>query len=282
MEMSQVIDQRFAVLEAKFGIVEPRLDATAVGLDVTRNELAKAISEVNERLWTAQESHKQTTSEALAKCALKDELSRQCDRSEQARKKLSGDVAAVNAKCDQWKSEFTKDYKAAHTQLDRAINDRYDASVNNCSLQLNKIVQGVKKVQDNALHELRTRIDELRSTLVQERNNHAKWMEEERTAFRKTHDEHVHIVEVERDARLRQIQDLRVDFLKSMKERDTEDKSRVQMGSQRPPFTLGGSVSTTGSGTIGCTGSFSAPSTNAGSAAKLGSLFANLKAATPQ
>jgi len=283
-EMSQLIEQRFAVLEAKLGIVEPRLDATAAGLDATRNDLSKGISDVNERLRTAQESLKQTTSEALSQqnSALKEELSRQCEKSEQARKKISGDVAAVSAKCDQWKSEFTKDYKTAHTSLDRAITDRYDASVNNCSLQLNKIVQGVKKDQDNALHELRTRIDELRSTLVQERNNHAKWMEEERTAFRKAHDEHVHIVEVERDARLRQIQDLRVDLLKSMKERDTEDKSRVQVGSQRPPFTLGGSVSTTGSGTIGCTGSFSAPSTNAGSAAKLGSLFANLKAATPQ
>merc|ERR1711860_303254 len=109
----------------------------------------------------------------------------------------------------------------------------------------------------------------------------AKWVEEERNAFRKAH-EHVHIVEVERDARLRQIQDLRVDFVKSLKENHIDDRSRVQVGSQRPLVTLGGSVSTTGSGTIGNTGSISAPSTNTGSAAKLGSLFANLKAASPQ
>merc|ERR1712063_191091 len=201
-----------------------------------RSELSKAMSEVNERLLAAKESIKQTSSEtqALAQqnSALKEELSRQCDRSEEARQKLSGDVSAVSAKCDQWKSEFTKDYQAAHTQLDRAITDRYEASVNNSSLQLNKIVTGVKKEQDNALHELRTRIDELRSKLVEERNNHAKWMEEERTAFRKAHDEHVHIVEVERDARLRQIQDLRVDFVKSLKENHMDDRSRAQVGSQ--------------------------------------------------
>merc|ERR1712007_35562 len=143
-----------------------------------------------------------------------------------------------------------------HTQLDRAINDRYDASVNNCSLQLNKIVQGAKKDQDNALHELRTRIDELRSTLVQERNNHAKWMEEERTAFRKAHDEHVHIVEVERDTRLRQLQDLRADFMKSLNRDAVEDKARTQVGPQRP-VTLGGSVSSNGSIGVMATGSMS-------------------------
>merc|ERR1712137_764334 len=108
--------------------------------------------------------------------------------------------------------------------------------------------------------------------------NHAKWMDVERAAFRKAHEEHVRIVEVERDNRLRQIQEMRGDFVKSLKERDAgDDKSRTQFGSQRP-VTLGGSVSTTGSGTLGGTGSIS----DAGSGTKLSSLLANLKAASPQ
>merc|ERR1712107_497088 len=193
-----------------------------------------------------------------------------------ARKKISGDVAAVSAKCDQWKSEFTKDYKTAHTSLDRAITDRYDASVNNCSLQLNKIVQGVKKDQDNALHELRTRIDELRTSLVQERNNHAKWMDEERVAFRKAHDEHVHIVEVERDARVRQIQEMRGDFVKSLKVDVGEEKPRPQLG-------LCGSVSSTTSGTIAmASGSASMGLASTGTGTKLGSLLTSLRASRPQ
>merc|ERR1712007_155502 len=234
----------------------------ALGLGAIRDDFAKAMSEVNERFLKSQESLTQTNAETQAineqsAAALKEELLRESQRSQEAQNKLSEDVTAVDAKCNQWKSEFTKDYQAAHTQLDRAITARYEASVNDSSVKLNKIVLGIKKDHDNALHDLQTRIDELRTTLVQERNNHAKWMDEERAAFRKAHEEHVHIVEVERDNRLRQIQEMRGDFVKSLKDRDAgDDKSRTQVGSQRP-VTLGGSVSTTGSGTLGGTGSIS-------------------------
>lgn len=287
-EINELLEERLAAWEAKISnVVEPRVDANALGLGAIRDDFAKAMSEVNERFLKSQESLKQTNAETQAineqsAAALKEELLLESQRSLEAQKKLSDDVTAVDAKCNQWKSEFTKDYQAAHSQLDRAITTRYEASVNDSSVKLNKIVLGIKKDHDNALHDLQTRIDELRTTLVQERNNHAKWMDEERAAFRKAHEEHVHIVEVERDNRLRQIQEMRGDFMKSLKDRDGgEDKSRAQGGSQRP-LTLGGSVSTTGSGTAGMTGSISAQSTNAGSATKLSSLLANLKAATPQ
>merc|ERR1711860_324093 len=47
------------------------------------------------------------------------------------------------------------------------------------------------------------------------------WMEEERTAFKKAHDEHMRCVEVERDARLRQATELRTEFVKLItKERE--------------------------------------------------------------
>merc|ERR1712137_1087023 len=174
--------------------------------------------------------------------------------------------------CDKWRSEFTKDYQSAHSQLDRAITARYEASVNTYSIQTNKIVQEAKKEYDSALHDMQSRIDELRTALVQERNNHIKWMDEERAAFRKAHSEHLHIVEVERENRVRQIQELRVDFVKSLNRDAVEEKPRTQLAPQRP-VTLGGSVSSFGSGTIGTTATGSL-STTAGST-KMGSLLAN-------
>lgn len=92
--------------------------------------------------------------------------------------------------------------------------------------------------------------------------------------LRKAHDEHVHIVEVERDTRVRQLQDLRADFMKSLNRDAVEDKPRTQVGPQRP-VTLGGSVSSVGSIGVMATGSMS---TAAGSTTKMGSLLANLKA----
>jgi len=58
------------------------------------------------------------------------------------------------------------------------------------------------------------RLDEVSKGLQVERNNHAKWMEEERAAFKKCHEEHMRCVEVERDARMRQANELRSDILK--------------------------------------------------------------------
>jgi len=148
--------------------------------------------------------------------------------------------------------------------------------VNNASIQMNKLVLGIKKDHEHALHDLQIRIDELRSSLVQERNNHAKWMDEERVAFRKAHDEHVHIVEVERDARVRQIQEMRGDFVKSLKVDAGEEKPRPQLG-------LCGSMSSTGSGTIAMvSGSASMGLASTGTGTKLGSLLTSLKASRPQ
>jgi len=249
-------------------------------LDAIKDDLSKALSDVNQRIMKAQESLEQTNAQTRANqessSALKNKFSELHENSLDVQKKLFDDIAELNAKCDRCKNEVTKDCEAALSEFERSICTRCDASVNDYSVQTQKVVQGVKKEQDATVHDLQLRIDELRSALVQERNNHVKWMDEERAAFRKAHDEHVHIVEVERDTRLRQLQDLRADFVKSLNRDAVEDRPRTQVGPQRP-VTLGGSVSSNGSCSLGVTASGSL-STSAGSATKLGSLLANLKA----
>jgi len=279
-EIRQLIDQGFAAWEAKLGNVGSCTKANTKRLDAIRDDLSKALSDLNQRIMQAQESLEQTNAQTRANqessSALKNKFSELHENSLDVQKKLFDDIVELNAKCDRCKNEVTKDCEAALSQFERTICTRCDASVNDYSVQTQKVVQGVKKEQDATVHELQLRIDELRSALVQERNNHVKWMDEERAAFRKAHDEHVHIVEVERDTRLRQLQDLRADFVKSLNRDAVEDRPRTQVVPQRP-VTLGGSVSSNGSGTLGATASGSL-STSAGSTTKLGSLLANLKA----
>merc|ERR1712007_158192 len=259
-EINQLIRERFAVWEATFCDVDTRVKANAAGLDAIKDEVCKTTSDVNRRFLDAQEMFKQIdarqaiTQDGSSK--QKEEFSRLFEKSSEMHRKLSQNISEVDAKCDKWRSDFTKDFQSAKSQLDHTVTTQYEASVNNASIHMNKLVLGIKRDHENALHDLQLRIDELRTSLVQERNNHVKWMDEERVAFRKAHDEHVHIVEVERDTRLRQLQDLRADFVKSLNRDAVEDRPRTQVGPQRP-VTLGGSVSSNGSIGVMATGSMS-------------------------
>merc|ERR1712137_940044 len=150
---------------------------------------------------------------------------------------------------------------------------------------------------DQSLHELQVRIDQLYTTLVEERNNHTRCKDEERNAFRKVHDEHMHIVEKERDARIRQINELRTDLTKSMRDRDVPEgmtSGESYLGrSTMSPFrsisgvaAVAGNLSTTGSGTVSV-GSATIPAGSAtipagppplGVPNKLSSIISNLRA----
>jgi len=255
-EINEAIDKRFDAWETKFSNIEHRVEAHRFGLDALGGELAKAMSEVDRKFLDAFELLKRTSLEAQeihqqSTSALKEEFSNHYGKSTEIHgQKLAEHITEVDAKHDELKneiiSEFTKHYQAAHSQLGREITERFEMSVNNSSVEINKIIIGVKKENDAALHDMQSRIDELRTTLVQERNDYTKWMDEERAAFRKAHYEHVHIVEVERDSRLRQMQELRVDFLRTMKERDNDHKPRLQFASLRSIGTLGDASSTMG------------------------------------
>lgn len=67
------------------------------------------------------------------------------------------------------------------------------------------LLQSCKNDNEKSFAELQAQIDDMRTTLVTERNNHLKLMEEE-------HNEHMRIAGVERDLRVRQFIELRADF----------------------------------------------------------------------
>lgn len=212
-----------------------------------------------------EEANKQNT------CSLKEEFSGRCKSILDTQAVLSQSIAQVHDRCNEWKAQLSEEYKNGSGQLDRAITARYEASVNNSSQQLNKALTGLKKEHDNALHELQVRIDELRTNLVHERNSHAKWMDEERAAFRKVHDEHLHMVEVERDARIRQGQEIRADLTKSIRA-DNETEGRFLRS-------VSGIGSVMGTHTPNSIGSATHPHTGTASlsGSKLGSMLSCLK-----
>merc|ERR1712137_1018816 len=276
-EINQIMEERFDVWETKLANMGQCVEANILGLDAFKGESSKAMSEMNQRFLEAHELLLQKTgleSQAInqqSSSALKEEFSQQCGKITEMQGRLSEHILEVDTKCDRWKNEFTKTYEAAHSQLDRTITARLEAAVNNSSTQINKTILGIKKEADNVLHDLQSRIDELRINLVQEGKNHAKWMDEERAAFRKVHNEHVHIVEVERDNRLRQMQELRMDLTKAMK--DADNKLQPQFLSQKCGRTYNDTSSILGVAGVG---------SSAGSSTKLSSLLANLKAAQTQ
>merc|ERR1712007_66216 len=265
--------ERFGVWETKLASMGQCVEANTLGLDAFVGESSKAMSEMNQRFLEAHElllKRASLESQAInqqSSSALTEEFSQQCGKITEMQGKLSEHILEIETKCDRWKNELTRTYESAYSQFDRTITARYEAAVNTSSTQINKTVLGIKKENDNALHDMQSRIDELRTTLVQEGNKHAKWMDEERAAFRKAHNEHVHIVEVERDNRVRQMQELRMDLVKTMKDTDKQFlcQKLSRIFSDTSSITgVAGVVSSTGSST------------------KLSSLLANLKAAQSQ
>merc|ERR1712137_821970 len=119
--------------------------------DAIRDELCKTTSDVNRRFLEAQETFKQINArQAITQdgsLTLKEEFSRLFEKSLEIQRKLSQNISEVDAKCDKWRDDFTKDYQSAHSQLDRTVAAQYEASVNNASIQMNKLVLGIKRDQ---------------------------------------------------------------------------------------------------------------------------------------
>jgi len=282
-EMDQTLEARLSVWEARLARLaglEPYVQANAQNaqkLDAAVKEFSKSLSITTDRLSEVEkrlernytemeEANKQNT------CSLKEEFSGRCKSILETQAVLSQSIAQVHDRCNEWKAQLSEEYKNGSGQLDRAITARYEASVNNSSQQLNKALTGIKKEHDNALHELQVRIDELRTNLVHERNSHAKWMDEERAAFRKVHDEHLHMVEVERDARIRQGQEIRADLTKSIRADNETEGGRFF----RSVSGIGSALGTSTPNSIG-TATHMNTGTASLSGSKLGSMLSCLK-----
>merc|ERR1712137_1358880 len=96
---------------------------------------------------------------------------------------------------------------------DRSLSARHEACIATSSQQVINTAAAIKSENERTLLGFEQRINELSKGLQLERNNHSKWMEEERAAFKKSHEEHMRCVERERDARLRKATELRADLM---------------------------------------------------------------------
>jgi len=144
---------------------------------------------------------------------LKEESSQRCAGIKQVLEKTS----QIEAVCETLRSEFTRECKSVHMEMERLMTEHEAASQ-----QMTDVMSTMTVDNERIKRDMNQCIDGLRSDFVDERNRQLRLAEEERGVFRKLHEEHVHCLDVERETRLRQATQLRADFVKAMtKERET-------------------------------------------------------------
>merc|ERR1712137_400358 len=139
---------------------------------------------------------------------------------------------------------LSRECKSACSELERAISERHLESATATSQQINALVEAMKADNERGLHQAHEHVEEVRSSFEGERNAQLKSLEEtlrsqcffqirdqcaeERANFRKSFQQHLRSLEVERDARLKLATDMRADLVKAIaKEREErlEDNS---------------------------------------------------------
>merc|ERR1712137_1412117 len=171
-----------------------------------------------------------------------------CLNFQELERKVMEALAAIKMRSEEIKKETMHEYHLAHNNLDRSLSARHEACIATSSQQVINTAAAIKSENERTLLGFEQRINELSKGLQLERNNHSKWMEEERAAFKKSHEEHMRCVEMERDARLRKATELRADLMqlisKDREERivDTAERRSDTAKRQALTNTLGSSV----------------------------------------
>jgi len=226
-EFKQSIEERLAALETKFDVVAPQWSADFIGL---KEEVSSTLATMQIKITEQQNSLKQSmhatqnqicsTTQAAVDGNTKiimEESAQRCASTQELQVQIKAIMQAM-ATLSNLKEEVTCEYKSF---VGNSLEQHYTTSVAPSQQLLDGVTEIVKSENEKSLQELQARIEEVRASLISERSLHLKWMEEERTAFKKAHDEHMRCVEVERDARLRQATELRTEFVKLItKERE--------------------------------------------------------------
>merc|ERR1712137_823580 len=235
--------------EARISTVELRVDTFDFRLDSFREELTNDSSALHNEITEVGSSCQrslQTNQQVILQHAdnLKEATVQQCLSIQEVVNKVDYDLMQMPAKCDGLREECNRDCKAACSELDGIISNRYLESASVTSQQINALVEAMKADNERRLHEAHEHIDELRIGFTEERNVQLKAMEEtlrsqcffqirdqcaeERANARKLFQQHLRSLELERDARLKLATDMRADLVKAIaKEREErlEDNS---------------------------------------------------------
>jgi len=218
-DMQRLLRDQHALWDSKFSALEPRVESNALNLQLLREELKNGVAKLRTHI---EEMESSLRSVSIRQDGLKDECARRVLTTQELRSV---------------KEELQREFRAAQVELERSISDRQMASAEAASQQMNELVGVIKLDNERGLHEAHDAIEQLRVGLLSEQDTRLKSIEEslrsqcffqirdrcsdERTNARKTQEEHLRLLEVERDARLRQATELRSDFVKAItKERE--------------------------------------------------------------
>merc|ERR1711945_39924 len=171
----------------------------------------------------------------------------QCLNFQELERKVNEELSIIKMRSEEIRKETMHEYQLAHNNLDRSLSARHEACIATSSQQVMNTAAAIKTENERRLLDFEQRISEVSRGLQTERNNHSKWMEEERAAFKKSHEEHMRCVEVERDARMRQANELRSDILKLISNDRIVDTSERRSDAARRQ----GLKSTVGSSLVG-------------------------------
>jgi len=251
--MSQLLDDRIHAVEARLNVNEARIDAGSIGLEDTIKdtnisfyELRSRVSQTEDLIECSSQAQKDFASKVDASTAqltntIKSDNAQQCLNFQELEKKVNEELSIIKMRSEEIRKETMHEYLLAHNNLDRSLSARHEACIATSSQQVMNTGAAIKSENERRLLDFEQRISEVSRGLQTERNNHSKWMEEERAAFKKSHEEHMRCVEMERDARLRQATELRADLMqlisKDREERIVDTAERRSDAAKRQALT---------------------------------------------
>jgi len=130
--------------------------------------------------------------------------------------KVENDITTMSRKGDALKLELSKELKTASSQLERTALERHTTWTASIERQMSNLTSSTQTTLDKMWQEMQGCTEELRSGFTEERSHQLKVGEEERLAFKKSHEDHMRQLKTERDTRLRQTTELRADLVKAV------------------------------------------------------------------
>merc|ERR1712137_1154836 len=102
----------------------------------------------------------------------------------------------------------------------------------NTGKQVNNLFAGLRTEAERIFREIQERIEGMRADSTTERNSELKATEDERVSYKTAHEEHMRCLNMERDARMREITEIRADISKMLaNNRNVEGENHSQLGS---------------------------------------------------
>jgi len=228
------LESLISELQSRLHTVEPRLDTTTLELNSVREEVSSGFANLHqkvkdvenalERCW--QDKQQQLSDEAQRHYQefsnrLEEEARLRILSFQEVSQKNVDDMEAMVWRCDKLKLELSEACKIGCNRVERTASECHTAFAATTGQQISYLTSLMQTSLERVQQDLHRKLEELRCDFHEERSHQSKMKEEERTVLRKLIEEHSSSLEIERETRLRQTTELRVDFVKALtKERE--------------------------------------------------------------